>query len=153
MKFLVTNELGRLSKWLRLLGFDTVYADKKITRSSLLISALCESRLIITRQENLGKHLAIKIVHIDSPTIEKQLPELIKKLNLKISPELMFTRCLHCNWILQDIDKSKLRLKVPAYVYKSQQRFIQCPACHKVFWAGTHRKSALYYLDKIIQYN
>lgn len=137
MKLLLTRELGRLAKWLRILGFDAKYT-KEERGGSLIIEALREDRAILTRNHHLPKSGAVKILVIESDKLKEQLTEILK--DLKIQPEAgrMFTRCIVCNEELADIEKEKVRDKVPEYVYNTQEDFITCPKCHRIYWQGTH---------------
>lgn len=137
MKFILTKELGRLAKWLRILGFDTVYS-KQDKPASLIIQALRDERIILTRNQRLPKDRGLKIVLVKNETIKKQVAELLKTLKIIPEPEKMFSRCILCNTILAEIAKEKVKDKVPEYVFKTQENFITCPECKRIYWQGTH---------------
>jgi len=82
MKFLLTKELGRLAKWLRILGFDAAYFKDENT-SSLILKALREERVILTRNHRLTKHAGPKIVLVGAEKIKEQIAELLKTLKIK----------------------------------------------------------------------
>jgi len=148
MKFILTKELGRLSRWLRILGFDTVYYDKD-NLGTLLILALREDRKIITRSRSLI-HPKRCMVIIDSDRLEEQLKEVIPKLNLKIEKEKFFSRCTVCNRELTDVEKGKIKQQVPPYVYQNQEHFMKCENCNKIYWKGTHWGNIKEAIGKII---
>jgi uncharacterized protein with PIN domain len=50
----------------------------------------------------------------------------------------MFTRCILCNEPLTDIAKEKARGRIPEYVFKTQDKFVCCPKCSRIYWQGTH---------------
>lgn len=137
MKLLLTKELGRLAKWLRILGFDVEYFSENKT-SALIIKALREGRLIITRNHHLPLGRGVRIITIESEKLAEQIPEVLREL--KITPEKarMFTRCTVCNVELVEIAKEKIKDKVPEYVFNTQQEFITCPKCNRTYWKGTH---------------
>ena len=137
MKFLLTKELGRLSKWLRILGFDTAYF-KQDNASSLIIQALRENRTIITRNSRLPKPTGIRIVPISSEKINQQVPEVVGLLKLKLDSSRMFTRCIICNQELAPIDKRQVKDKVPEYVFNTQEEFVACGQCKRIYWRGSH---------------
>jgi len=137
VKFILTKELGRLSKWLRILGFDTVYYNQD-KPSSLIIQALRDERIILTRNHHLPKARGIKIVLIKNEKIKEQVREVLKTLLIKPEPEKMFIRCILCNAELEDITKEKAKDRVPEYVFKTQENFITCPKCKRIYWQGTH---------------
>ena len=139
-KFLADPSLGRLSKWLRTLVFDTVYFSNPLDEKLFFEKARSEYRLILTRSGKLssqlkeGDYCFITFNHID-----EQLKELIDK-GLIPQPEHLFTRCAECNEILKKIDRDMVHGKVPDYIRETQESFRQCPDCKKIFWAGTHCK-------------
>ncbi|MBI3991053.1 MAG: Mut7-C RNAse domain-containing protein [Candidatus Omnitrophica bacterium] len=137
MKFILTKELGRLVKWLRILGFDTIYYNQD-KPSSLIIQALRDERIILTRNQHLPKDRGLKIMLIKNEKIKKQVEETLKILEIRLEPEKMFTRCILCNTLLVEIAKEKVKDKVPEYVFKTQENFITCPECKRIYWQGTH---------------
>ena len=70
--------------------------------------------------------------------IKEQIQEVLKKFGLKPDTETMFTRCILCNEELRDLDKNKVKDKVPEYIYRTQEYFITCPKCKRIYWQGTH---------------
>lgn len=150
MRFLVTKELGRLCKWLRILGLDTRFIESE-NRSSIIFEAIKESRMIITRDRRLASHHGIKIVLIKSDFLKEQLKQLLGELKLEINPDEMFKRCTICNELLMDVEKSVVKDLVPEYVFQTQQDFVQCPRCKRVYWQGTHWGNVQKILDKIIR--
>lgn len=137
MKFILTKELGRLAKWLRILGFDTEYF-KQDNLNSLLVEALRDERIILTRNHRLIRPSGIKIVLIEGEKIKEQMAEALKKLNIKLDSDMMFSRCIICNEELGGIEKEQVKDKVPEYVFKTQNDFITCPKCKRIYWQGTH---------------
>lgn len=137
MRFILTKELGRLAKWLRILGFDTVYFrdDKK---GSLIITALREDRVVLTRNKILLKDKALKILFIRSEAIKEQLKQILKDIDIKINPDNMFTRCILCNEVLSEVSKDDIVSKVPKYVFQTQEEFSRCHQCGRIYWQGTH---------------
>ena len=137
MKFILTKELGRLAKWLRILGFDTEYFNQD-NLSSLMIQALRDERIILTRNQRLAKPAGVKITLVKTEKIKEQIAEVLKGLKLRPVPDTMFTRCIICNEELVAIAKEKIKDKVPEYVFKTQSNFITCPKCQRIYWQGTH---------------
>ena len=138
MRFILTPELGRLAKWLRILGFDAVYFTK-INFSSLLIQALRDRSIILTRNSHLiNKARAVRFIQIKSDEVNQQLRQVLKELNITPDKNMMFSRCLICNLELEEIDKQQVKNKVPDYVFKTQDEFLTCPSCQRIYWSGTH---------------
>ncbi|MFH1655186.1 MAG: Mut7-C RNAse domain-containing protein [Candidatus Omnitrophota bacterium] len=137
MKFIATKELGRLVKWMRIAGFDTEYF-KEDNHSKLKITALRESRVILTRNTKLSKPRGIKSVQIKSELLNDQMREVFKELKIKPDKDSMFSRCTICNAELVSVEKNKIKHKVPEYVFETQEEFVVCPTCQRVYWQGTH---------------
>lgn len=137
MKFVLTKELGKLAKWLRILGFDTEYF-KQDNSSSLIIQALRDERIILTRNRRLLQTKGIKVILVEKEKIKEQIKEILNTLQINLNPEMMFTRCIICNVELLSIEKEKVKEQVPEYVFKTQKEFITCPKCRRIYWSGTH---------------
>ena len=137
MRFILSKELGRLAKWLRILGYDTAYFNQD-NLSSLIIQALRDERIILTRNQRLSRPSGVKIVVIQEEKIKGQLQEVLKKLHIRAASDMMFSRCIICNEELVGIEKEKIKDKVPEYVFKTQSSFVTCPKCKRIYWQGTH---------------
>ena len=88
MKFLLTRELGRLAKWLRIFGFDAAYA-RQDNDSSVVIQALRETRIIITRNHRFAGSCRFKVILLESETLKNQIVELLKELQLELKSDMM----------------------------------------------------------------
>ncbi len=137
MKFIATKELGKLARWLRILGFDTEYF-KDQNRSSLIITSLRDGRIILTRGSKFSPVSGIRILKILYDDLEKQLAQVMKELDIKLDEKALFTRCVLCNEELVPVEKQKIEGQVTAYVYQTQEDFVVCPLCQRVYWHGTH---------------
>lgn len=137
MKFLASRELGRLAKWLRILGFDTAYF-KEDNKSSFIISALRDDRVVLTRNKILLKDRALKTVFIESEKITEQLKQIKGDFNIEFNSKDMFTRCILCNTALSKVTKDQIISKVPQYVFETQEEFSRCQQCGRIYWQGTH---------------
>ncbi|MBW6515853.1 MAG: Mut7-C RNAse domain-containing protein [Candidatus Cloacimonetes bacterium] len=141
VKFLTDNNLGRLAKWLRLLGYDTS-SYKKVSLLSLSNIARKEERIFLTSsRKNAGLKIFDNTILIHSSNIFEQLQELNAKLNLNF--ENAFTRCNLCNQLLRKIDKEKVVSLVPDYVYQTSDHFEICRNCGRIYWEGTHNQAIL----------
>lgn len=145
MRFIVSDELGRLLKWLRILGFDTVLEKNK---ADLVVKSLREERIILTRDSKISRFTGIRVVKIDSDFVEEQLEQLIRILDLKIDRNNLFSICVLCNEALEVAEKDSVKGKVPQYVFKTQEDFMRCPKCGKIYWRGTHWALVNKFLDK-----
>jgi len=139
IKFLADRMLGKLVKWLRILGYDTTYPSFSDDLSLILI-ARQENRILLTRDTNLIKRRNIcDFLFIKSDQWEEQLLEAIRGVKLKIDfgPKI-FSRCSLCNTPTKNIDKKEVKTRVPPYVFLTQDKFVYCPSCKKYYWRGTH---------------
>jgi uncharacterized protein len=138
MKFICDDNLGKLAKWLRTLGCDTLFSQT-ISDKELISVALSEDRIILTRDTKLVQLKSVtKYLLIESDKPLEQLKQVKEKFNLKIDEQYLFSRCLVCNTLLEKIEKESIKEKIPPYVYKNQNDFVHCPQCDKIFWPGTH---------------
>ena len=147
-KFITTEELGRLARWMRLLGFDCVFFDRA-KKKDLIIESLREGRIILTRDSRLSRFSGVRMVHIESDFVREQLAQVMKILRLKVDRKSMFTRCVECNRPTEEVKKDKVKEKVPPFVYKVREEFMRCPGCEKIYWKGTHWDLANKFLDGI----
>jgi len=148
MKVLLTKELGRLAKWLRILGIDAEYT-REGTNSSVIIQALREGRMILTRNHHLPASRGIRIIILQQESIKEQLAEALQSLGIALESAQMFTRCTVCNTGLEPIEKNAAQDKVPQYVFETQNEFFTCPQCSRIYWRGTHWGNVRELLDSI----
>ena len=150
MKLLCDQMLGSLAKWLRILGFDTFYANKEITDEELLNIAKIENRTIVSRDKELilrGKKQNINVIEIKNTDLDDQL-KLVLNL-IKIDEKLVLSRCTLCNKILEKIEKSEVEGKVPRKIFDNNDEFWFCNKCKKFYWMGSHYKKITDKIDEI----
>jgi len=143
-KFIVDANVGKLAKWLRMMGFDTLFFDGP-DDGKMVKMALAEDRHIITRDTEFMKRRAItsgrvQAILVSGGNSEVQMQAVISKLKLpgKTQP---FTRCLECNAVLKELDRSEAADLVPERVYEIQYEYMACPSCRRIYWRGTHWKA------------
>jgi uncharacterized protein len=138
MIFIADKTLGKLAKWLRILGYDTVYwrSDDLI---GLLRRAQEEGRALITKDTKLYQERgSVKALLIREGNPFLQLKEVVRHFRLPLNKEMLFSRCLTCNAPLEDVVPEEVKEEIPDYIYHTHQEFSRCPSCRKVYWAGTH---------------
>ncbi|MEW6110142.1 MAG: Mut7-C RNAse domain-containing protein [Nitrospirota bacterium] len=140
MKFIADAMLGRLAKWLRLLGFDVLYYPD-IDDRMLIRIAREQDRTVLTRDTRLLRNKGIRdYIFIKSDNIFEQLSEM--KIRLDFAHSELFGRCIVCNGILSDVSgKEDIREYVPDFIYHNHNDFIKCINCGKVYWKGTHHRN------------
>lgn len=147
-KFIVDVHLGRLAKYMRLLGFDTLY-ENNFSKEELIDKSINERRTIITKDRNLLKRNEISHAYwVRNIFPEDQLKELIERFDLKDQVK-EFSRCLECNNILQKIDKEKIEKRLPPKVKEWHNEFYYCSNCDKIFWKGSHYEKMKRIIEKI----
>jgi len=149
IKFLCDDMLGKLARWLRIIGQDVFYRNR-IDDRELLAIARRESRLVLTRDLKLVKVLAEeRIPHylVEENYPAHQLKEVVEKFQDRIRLRV-FSRCADCNLELKPVNKEDIKDRIPPFVQQTQNYFRQCPGCGRVFWAATHRTQ----VDKQLQY-
>lgn len=141
IKFIADNNVGKLARWLRLMGYDTVLFKQKDDNQMIKI-ALSEDRVILTKDAQFMKRRLVtngtlKTVHIEQDDPRRQVQEVVKTLGLDYHFK-PFSLCLECNSALVARDKEDVRNLVPAHVFETQTQYTQCLACHRIYWPGTH---------------
>jgi uncharacterized protein with PIN domain len=143
VKFITDRNLGKLAKWLRILGYDTVLYTKNIDRDFLRVGAK-EGRVVLTRRRDMARRdFSGRMVIICHDRVYDQIEELKEKASLKPNPRDFFSLCLKCNQPLQPISRENTAEKVPPYVFQTQDTFLTCPQCGKIYWPGTHKDNIL----------
>jgi len=153
-KFVIDHNVGKLAKWLRIMGYDTLFF-KGNDDSQMIATALAEGRMIITRDTQIIKRRVVtsgqlKVIFIQSDEPEMQMGQLIDTLNLdcQFSP---FSLCLECNQPLVERSKQEVRDLVPPYVFQTQSQYRECPACHRIYWRGTHWQAMTKRLEEFMK--
>ncbi len=130
--------LGRLAKWLRVLGYDTHY-QSAYPEGSWKTLLCAEGRRLLTRSRAaLKTHPGA--VFIRSDHVGAQLRQLVDEHWIRPDPSRAFRRCPACNTLLEPVDAESARDCVPEYVfYRHAPDIRRCPACDRHFWHGSHR--------------
>ena len=141
-RFAAEKTLGKLAKWLRLLGFDTLY-EPEIT-AGRFFEMLENDRIALTRTQNVKKRLGThKHIFIESDHLEEQLTQVVRELDLTFADTNPFTRCLHCNVMIVAAEKDTVRGRVPDYIFETHDQFQHCPQCDRIYWPGSHTQRSL----------
>ncbi|WFR71019.1 Mut7-C RNAse domain-containing protein [Prescottella defluvii] len=138
-RFVLDVHLGRLARYLRLLGFDSCYTNDS-TDDELLALSRSENRILLTRDLGLLERAAL--VHggfLHQTDSRLQLREVLDRFHLqgRIAP---LTRCARCNGLIGPATPTLARGSVPGGVLREQRRFSRCNDCGQVYWPGGHLK-------------
>jgi len=144
--------VGKLARWLRMMGFDSLFFTGE-DDSQMVTQALAEDRILLTRDTGIMKRRVVtngrlKAVLFTDEEPEHQMRQLMSEMDLK-SPSRPFTVCLECNQPLVEVTPADVKDRVPPYIYKTQTRYVACPACRRVYWRGTHWAAMLRRLVKL----
>jgi uncharacterized protein with PIN domain len=135
MRFVVDAMLGKLAKWLRILGYDTLYYPN-VEDHRLIELADATGRVLLTADRELMRHRRAVKYFISSDAWREQLREVLRAYP---PPDRgLFSRCLECNSLLEPVERDSVRKQVPPHVYREQLSFVRCPRCDQVYWRGTH---------------
>lgn len=135
MKLLADGMLGSLAKWLRILGYDTLYFSHA-DDNELVRIARAEGRMLLTRDEELARRQGLNALLIESEQLKEQVRQVIAKLGP--AGKELFSRCPVCNTPLREVEKEEVKGRVPPYVFLTHEHFSLCPHCDKIYWRGTH---------------
>ena len=146
-RFLADAMLGRLARWLRLLGFDTAY-DAAIADAEIARRAIEEGRIVLTRDRALPEEWRLpRVVVLRAESLAEQLRELSRALPIRGGRA--FSRCTHCNAPLEDVAVERVAAQLPPRVVERQPAFRRCSGCDRVYWEGTHVERIRRVLDEI----
>lgn len=148
-RFVLDVHLGRLARYLRMLGFDTLYrsdyADEALARVSR-----DERRILLTRDVGLLKRSIVTHgCYLRETNPELQLREVIARLDLARSAR-PFSRCIHCNTRLRTVRRSAVAARLKPAILAAFTRFRLCPGCERIYWPGSHYDRMRQLLERVL---
>lgn len=136
-RFVADAMLGRLARWLRILGLDTVY-DPSLDDPALVALADAEGRALLTRDRHLVEHLRPpRALLVRSDAALDQLREVVQEFGIG-PPFGLFTRCPVCNGALRPATDEEAATLVPEQSRDVPGPVRRCPDCGRVYWQGSH---------------
>ena len=133
LRFLCDQNLGKLARWLRILGFDAAYMHRD--SEDRIDRAIADGRIVLTRKTSMaGRRFVHVIVH---DRVRDQLLQLGAMFDLSCG-SAAFSRCSLCNTPLEQIRREDVEDLVPEYVHATRESFARCPSCGHIYWKGTH---------------
>jgi uncharacterized protein with PIN domain/sulfur carrier protein ThiS len=141
-RFAADVHLGRLARYLRLVGFDSLYRNDWVDRELAEIS-LAECRILLTRDRGLLMRSAVTHGYLVRDTRPRaQLAEVLEHFDLfgSLSP---FTRCSACNSLVESVSRAEVAATLPARTAAHYDEFWRCTGCGRVYWQGAHYRSLL----------
>ncbi len=150
LKFAADGMLGRLTRWLRLLGYDTKYSNLMEDRQ-LLALARNEKRILLTRDLQLYQQATARgldAFYVEGQTQTEKLARLAKRYNLKLAVDMTTSRCPKCNTRAKPVSKKDVSGKVEENTFSHYEDFWICPKCRQVYWQGAHWTKIRIMLEK-----
>jgi len=148
-KFVLDVHLGKLCKYLRMLGFDTYYRND-LDDDEIVNISKAEQRIILTRDIGILKNGAVTHGYwVRSKDSREQITEVIRHFDLKhqIRP---FYRCTVCNGLVNKVNKDEINNLLKSNTKKFFDNFYQCSACKRVYWEGSHYENMRGFINEII---
>ncbi len=153
-RFLADAMLGHIARWLRLLGYDTLYY-KSISDWKLLKIAKEEDRILLTRDLGLfrrARKYGIRALFIEDPSVEKVLALISIKYNIALEFNKENTLCPECNTQLKYTTSiAEVSARVDKEIVLKYKEFWICPSCSKIYWQGTHWRTISAILEEARQ--
>lgn len=140
MKFIVDGMLGKLTRWLRMLGYNVKYSNK-LDDAQLTIIAKKEHRILLTRDLELYQQATAKGVnalYLNGETEAERLAQLAEKFKIKLEINVETSRCPKCNTRVKPVSKENVANKVEKTTFAYYNDFWQCPKCGQIYWQGAH---------------
>lgn len=142
MNFIANGMLGKLTRWLRMLGYDVKYSNK-LDDSQLMMIAKKERRVLLTRDLKLYRQATAKRVdafYLQGEKEEEKLSEVARRFNIELDIDMTKSRCPKCNTPVKPVSKGKVEGKVERKTFIHYDKFWQCPECSQIYWQGAHWK-------------
>ncbi|MCX5794902.1 MAG: Mut7-C RNAse domain-containing protein [Elusimicrobia bacterium] len=148
-KFLADSMLGKLARWLIMLGYDAAYGGADgCPDSALQEQAKREGRIFLTRDTRIPQVAGLRMIVVRPTRFEDQLRYVLSRLGLKPDRKRLFTRCTYCNLSLDSVPREEALAQVPPLVRELQTDFWRCGKCRRMYWGGTHTARAIEKLDR-----
>ena len=137
---MVDVNVGRLAKWLRVMGYDSFFIPDA-DDNDLLRVAEDQERIVVTKDRHLAERRAVskgrvRVVLVASDLFREQMRQISDTLGLDSLDG--FSICIKCNEMLTIVRKETVEDSVPPFVFSTRDQFYRCPACERLYWRGTH---------------
>jgi hypothetical protein len=142
--------LGKLTRWLRILGHDVKYSNK-LDDAALITTSKRERRVLLTRDFELYKQAIAKGIdafYVEGETGEEKLAEIAKRFNIDLNVDMATSRCPKCNSRVKPIAKDQVADKVGISTFAHYEEFWKCRKCGQIYWQGAHWKGIRRKLEK-----
>lgn len=147
LKYAADRMLGRLARWLRIIGQDVIHG-RHLSDRGLVRAAAQGRRLVLTRDRGISRRNPDRCILIRDDHFREQLKQVVEFCGLDPFEGLL-TRCIECNELLEPVAKERVEKTVPPHVRETRESFSMCLRCRKVFWPATHRQRMLEELKRM----
>jgi uncharacterized protein with PIN domain len=140
LKFIADGMLGKLTRWLRMLGHNVKYSNR-LDDAQLIAVAKKERRVLLTRDLELYQQATAKGVdafYLNGETEEERLAELAKRFNIQLDIDMQTSRCPKCNARVKPVSKDNVKDKVEKSTFNCYNNFWECSKCGQIYWQGAH---------------
>jgi len=140
LKFIADGMLGKLTRWLRMLGHNVKYSSK-LDDAQLIKIAKKERRILLTRDLELYQQSTAKGIeafYLEGRTEAERLAQLAKRFNIKLDIDMTTSRCTKCNNRVKPMPKEKVADKIEKSTFSYYNEFWECSKCGKIYWQGAH---------------
>ena len=140
LKFIADGMLGKLARWLRMLGHNVEYSSK-LDDAQLIAVAKKEQRFLLTRDLELYQQATAKgtnVFYLEGKTEAEKLAQLAKRFNIKLEIDMTTSRCTKCNTRVKPIPKEKVADRIEKSTFSYYNDFWECPKCGQIYWQGAH---------------
>lgn len=141
-RFLLDGMLGKLARWLRMLGYEALYENDR-SDDDLLSMAKQDSLTLLTSDEELYRTATFRGIQtflVLGRTETERLAELADRYNLRLKINTRKSRCPSCGCGIKKVPKRSVQVSVPSATFKVYRTFWLCTNanCGKVYWHGSH---------------
>ena len=140
MKFLTDGMLGKLTRWLRMLGQDVIYSIK-FSDSEFLELAKKDDRFLLTKDLELYKRAicrGLAAFYVEGKTESERLAEVAKRYDLQLTIDMLKSLCPICNTKLKATSKEQISGELEKNTFIHYDKFWKCPNCGQIYWQGSH---------------
>jgi hypothetical protein len=149
MRFAADRMLGKLAKWLRMLGYDTLYS--RTLSDDRFLELAEQGRILLSRNTRIvGKMASNRLIIVRGNDPKMQLKGLVRLLGLRPNPNDFFSRCIVCNGLIEPVEPQDVAGKVPDYIWTGHDKFSECTSCGKIYWPGSHLERSRREIERLL---
>lgn len=140
MKFIVDGMLGKITRWLRMLGHNVMYSND-LDDVELITIAKRERRVLLTRDLELYQQAISNQAEAFYPTgetEEEKLAQLAKRFKIRLCIKMETSRCPKCNARVKPITKEEVASRIEKNTFVHYSDFWECRKCGQIYWQGAH---------------